>query len=245
MYTLLLNSRERPSDSTSSTSFVATFSTLLPNIQSVQLQFASLPITNYNISSNNNIVTFNENSTTKTATLTQGCYSAIALATELTSKLTTASGGYNTFTVTYDSTSMHFVVSAGNDFSLTCSATKFPYRELGFTLADIDSTTSIESIQAVSLEQPTCYVISIEEFDHLLYKLDGTRINGTFTVPISNSSRELQVYEPEHCIVDLDLPVSIKQLTIELRDTNGIPLNLQGSDWSFQLLLRTDVNKHC
>ena len=104
---ILIDSKDRTSSSVSTSDFVIQLDQQITDIKQIQLDMAILPVTFYNImTGSNDVLTFVENSTTKTATLSAACYTATGLATEIQSKLNVASGGYNTFTVTYSSSTM-------------------------------------------------------------------------------------------------------------------------------------------
>lgn len=76
---------------------------------------------NFVIDATNNTITFYENSvsTTLTATLTTGTYSAASLATEIETQLEAA--GANTYTVTYDLINFKFIIDldTGTNFGIT------------------------------------------------------------------------------------------------------------------------------
>lgn len=97
----------------------------------------------------------------------------------------TASGGYNVFTVTYDSTTMKITISASNVFTLRCSENFFPYHELGFTTTNTSSATSHTSTNIISLERPQQLILSIHEFDEPLYVGNNTTIPHTFVIPLT------------------------------------------------------------
>ena len=107
---LIVDSRDRDSSFNSSCDFTINLSSSLTNISKVRLNWCMIPNTSYNINSSNNVITFFENSTSKNTSLTVGWYDANSLATLLASSLTTASGGYNTYTVTYNSLTMHLLL---------------------------------------------------------------------------------------------------------------------------------------
>src|SRR6185437_10578269 len=61
---------------------------------------AYVPVSQFNVSSTNNVINFEENAVSKTATLTPGYYYSNTLMAETAAKMTAASGGFATYTLT-------------------------------------------------------------------------------------------------------------------------------------------------
>ena len=80
---------------------------------------ATIPFASNNcITGVNDTICFYENSTQKTATISPGQYTATTLATAVQSALNTASASYNTYAVTYSSTTTKLTITAGNNFQI-------------------------------------------------------------------------------------------------------------------------------
>ena len=237
LHNVVVNSHERLSSSASSTDFEVILYSTLSNVSKIQLNWIQIPNSIYNISSSNNIVTFTENATLKTATIPVSAYNSDELATELASILTTASGGYNTYTVTYNTETYMFTFSATNAFMLNCSKAKFPYHELGFSNSDTSSATSITSSYIVSLEQPNELIVSIHETDSLLITGD-TQFGATFIIPNKAFLGEVLTFVsnvPMYMV--LSEHTTITNLCIGLKDRYRNTIGLNGADWSMSLTM--------
>ena len=233
---LIIDSRERnSSNSISSSNFNINLYSSISNIEKVRLNWVQIPNTFYNINTNNNIVSFTENSTLKTATIPVGSYNADELASELQSILTTASGEYNTYTVSYNPQTFMFTFSANNAFQFNCSKSLFPYHELGFSNIDTNSATNITSSYVISLEQPTEIIISINQFDKRIIT-STSQFGETFNIVNKAFIGELLFYEPDGGIIkDLFNVQTFNSLEIKLLDRYGNVLDLNEADWSMSL----------
>ena len=76
-----------------------------------------MPVTVYNVNTNNQQIPFQEGGVGKFAELTPGQYTAATLATEIETQMTTVSG-ISVFTVTYDSKASKFTITSTNNFRL-------------------------------------------------------------------------------------------------------------------------------
>ena len=226
---LIIDSRERDSsNSNSSSDFSINLFSSTSGVEKVQLNWVQIPNTFYNINSNNNVVSFTENSTLKTASIPVGSYNANELASELQSILTTASGGYNTYTVSYNSQTFMFTFSANNAFQLNCSKSLFPYHELGFSNSDTNSATSITSTYVISLDQPSEIIISINQFDKMIIT-STSQIGETFNIVNNAFIGEILFFKPEGGIIkELYDVQTFSSLKIKLLDRYGNVLNFLG-----------------
>ncbi len=75
---LVIDSRDKDSSSTS-TNFSVSFTSFYTDIERVRLRYVGIGLTNFNISSANNVVSFNENSTNKSCTITSGIYTGMCV----------------------------------------------------------------------------------------------------------------------------------------------------------------------
>jgi hypothetical protein len=235
---LYLDTKDRSSDSTSSTDLIIPLKRTFKDVRKAKLDWVIIPNTVFNINSTNNILSFNENSTNKQATLTSGAYTASSLATHVQTQLNTASSGYNTYAVTYSTTTYKFTISAGNNFSLLFSSALAPYRELGFEITNTTASTSVTSTNSISLERPTSVFLGIKELQKGVYTSSGIT-SASFIVPLTSSQGELCFYEPNHheCEVIFTSPIPFTSLHIRLFDSAGTTVNVNGSNWSFKLSL--------
>jgi hypothetical protein len=232
----IFSSQRLNASSTTSSNFTFPLSSR-QTVKSWQLLFADVPLTIFNITSGNNVITFTENSTTKTATLTPGNYNANTLKDEVKRVMDAASSSYNTFTVDVNYTVFGYSFQAANPFQLNCSAALFPYRELGFYTTDTASATQILSTRSYSLDRPHNIIVSINELDNQI--ITGSfGINGVFVLPVSENLGSVLHFEPEYKIGNtLHNPVNLTTLNIKLLDASGNYVDLNGSDWSMVLKL--------
>jgi hypothetical protein len=207
------------------------------SVKAWQLDWILIPLTIYNISTTNNVITFTENSTLKTATIPVGSYTADVLCDEIQNAMDTASGGYNTFTVGYNSNTFKISFSAGNPFILHCSANLFPYSELGFNQTDTSSSTSVVATLPVNLAKPHAIVVSIPELDTRIIT-GSNAVDGVCIVPVGLNIGRTLYYEPENkTVTTLNSPRNVSAITIKLCDADNNIIDLNGSDWTMSLSL--------
>ena len=240
-FKLIVDSRHRESGSTSSTNFTVQLSTPIEDIVRVDLDYAIIPTTFYNITSSNNTITFVQSgspSTTRTAILTVGSYTSTSLATEAKTQLD-ANGAGITYTITYSTTTFKFTITlSSGSVTLKWSIGGSPYLEFGFNATDTASLTSHVSTNAISLERPTICIISINEFDKTIYTSNNRNMVGSFWVKTLESSGTINDYDPPlNKILQLHSVPVIRELTIKLKDINDNVINLNGNDWIFSLIL--------
>jgi hypothetical protein len=189
---IVIRSRDRSSTSTSASK--AKFSLPgwnLANCRSIELLYFQAYNVSYTIQQGiNDTVTFTENSVSKSCTVTPGQYTASTLATELASDLTTASGGYNTYTCVYSTSTRKLTFAATNAFTLTfTSSSKTPWRECGFT--DSSGTQSVNSstgtactsLYPVNLSSPLYWIVQIPQLGYV--NTDSSDIQYSYIIPIT------------------------------------------------------------
>lgn len=217
----------------------------------VSLEYFVCYATIFQIDSTNNKIDFFENATNKSSTLTSGFYDASTLATEIKTRLDATSGGYNTFTVTYSSSTRKYTISAGNNFRLMFStgtnASTSAWKVLGFSnstgTSGIDTTlgTSTTSVDVVNLSLPLSIYIQINNFGSVNFKTtDGDTF--TFYIPCTSYSGEVIEYKSANYFEQtVELPPSmnvIDRIDIVLKGRNGSSINLNGSEFQMVLSLK-------
>lgn len=162
---LLLNTRDAENASNTNPKF---------NIHNLKLEHtrlrlleAVIPNLRYTIHSGNKTFVFQENdtATNSVATLTEGNYSATSLGTEIKTQLDAA--GANTYTVSYDTSTMKYSIISSSDNHKIMSSSTCLY-ELGYTEMTSFSLTS-SSTYPVRLDGTT-YV------DVVCYHVNGGNI---------------------------------------------------------------------
>jgi len=212
----------------------------------VSLVSCQIPNLIYNINSYNQYITLYENLTNKLVTLTVGNYNINDLVSHLKTQLDSASGGFNTFTVSNNTNTAKITITAGNNFQLLFSTgnTSNPYRLLGFTSSDgkdaIDTTlsTSTTSTVPVNLVYTNYIGISIDILRQKnIFQKNNNMFN--FIIPIDVNFNEMIIYETNKDFsqynqfnVNID---DFKILNIQLFDSNNRILNLNNE---FEMVLK-------
>jgi len=228
---LFINSADRTSNSASSTDFEIEFFHRELRFSRFRVRKIVIPKTVYNVDSSNNTVYFNDG-TAKTASLTHGSYSTIdQLATEITSKVTTASG-IQTYTYTYDTVTGFLTITSSGTSSFTWTSNLELGKMCGFT-ADTASGTTHTSTQRVNLENRpwlflTCKqladqsISSNQNIDHSILSVNsishahGSVIEEVFDLYPFQSIGAYQTFN---------------RLSFRLLDQNGEVIDLHGSEF--------------
>lgn len=135
MYEVIVRSLDKNVSSGTGSNFNVYIGTDMQN-RRVRLKSCVVPLSCYNVNSYNNKVYFTELAGVTTATLTVGMYTASELATLLGNIMTAASPNGRTYTVTYSSSALAFVVtgSAGTfRFLFGSNTSASAWRILGFS----------------------------------------------------------------------------------------------------------------
>jgi len=187
----------------------------------------------YTVNSSNNVIVFTDNSTTYTATLTQGFYTATNLASEAQTALSKASGD-TSLTVTYSSSTGLFTFASNNQLQFNFNNYPGFASLFGFNATQSPAATSLTSNFIPILGIPY-YYLYIREFpnndanpypcfavihNNVPWGMLLTR--GNTTIP--HSTTKLQRW-------------TLGTITIELRDHNYRLVDLHGVPWLLELEL--------
>ncbi len=190
----------------------------------------------YNIDSTNNTILFYENATAKSATITAGFYTSTNIAAAVKTALDTASGGHNTFTVSYSSSTGKLTISAGNAFYFrwASDADNTCYRELGFQKANTASGTSITAPCCLNLNACNQLLLNISNA-HASYQ-STSYTQGNVLIPLEANGLEFKTYyfnrDIQQCV---QFDTNAKRITLTLRDDLGRIRSLNGTDYSLVL----------
>lgn len=215
----------------------------------LKLQSIVMYNTLYVINSNNNKIDFNENSTNKTTTLTNGFYNASTLASHIGTAMTSTSSGYATFTATYSTVTGKMTISSTQNFTLkfltgTNTATS-PYRILGFMdtngILPVDSSvgTSATGNNVVNLGLPTTIYITVKEWNGANV-IDTSGTPCSFAIPLMANSNELITLNNQQINQVIEIPSNINilnNISIVLTSNGNVALDLNNSEWSMILEL--------
>ena len=184
-----------------------------------------LPVTVYNVNTNNHQIPFQESGVPKFAQLTPGQYTASTLATEIGTRMTAASG-VSTFTATYNLTTSKFTITSTNNFMLIYNL--FPGSTsrylLGFNNATTSNTTSHTTDNIADLSYPGSICINVRENNDPTFTTT-TGFNATFYLPINNSFGYPQILDAQSLPQTIELGERTKSLNINITDTSGVDIN--------------------
>ena len=231
---LYINSEDRlDAKSTTSSDFKLEFKSSLGG--RYLLSYLQIPVSVYNVNTNNHQIPFEESGTPKFAQLTPGNYTATTLATEIGTRMTATSGVSN-FTVTYDTKTSKFTIVSTNNFRLIYNL--FPgsssRKLLGFNEATTSNATSHTSDNVIDLAYPRAIFINVRENVDSTFT-SPTGFNSTFYIPVSYAFGSPQILDAQTFPQTLELSDRTKYLTITLPDKNGATLDLNGVDWEMML----------
>lgn len=183
----------------------------------------------------NDKIYFYENSTSKSATIVAGQYTSSTITTAIKTVMDTASGGHNTYTVSFDSATQKITFSASNAFyfEFATNTSASARRILGFNAEDTASGTSITSTNAIDLSGTHGVYIAIRQADHNL-RTTSEKLKSSIYVPfgVSSNSFQNQWMGDINQIVEFD---SVSDLSVKLHDDNGEDLSLHGIEWTLML----------
>ena len=187
----------------------------------------------------NDKIYFYENSTAKSATITAGQYTSSTIASAIKTVMDTASGGHNTYTVTFASSTQKITFSASNAFyfQFASNTSASARRIMGFDAEDTASGSSVTSTNAIDLTGTHAVYIAIPEAEHNLRKSGGP-LRSSLYVPLNvdvNSFQNLAQSGDFQQILTFDRETA---LSVKLYDDDGNDLSLNGVEWSMLLQKR-------
>lgn len=202
---------------------------------SYELVEAFVPISYYNVNSRNNVIRLFDNGSAKTATITAGFYTSSTLTAAVKTALDAASGGFQTYTVSIDSTTMKLTVTAGAAFQFLFGtvSTSSAASVLGFSDSDTSAATSQTSDNIINLNPVLSFNINIEGEGDILTAAGNQQ---TFTVAITGNSQSYVQYTPDPGAISVTFRTPKKTLRVKVQDDNGQLLDLNGAD--YYVLLR-------
>ncbi len=248
---LIVNSRDRTSNSTSSSDFVVQLP-YDPHVKAASLLSAYIPEF-YNVTTSNNVIDFVEDvGPVAAVVILPGAYSVATLMAAVGAAMTAGSPNARTYTATFDTTS-NFVtlsISAGSFNVLPVSgafASTSLLPLLGFP-ADTTLAASQTATIFLDIARPNYLLLHINEFGVFV---DSTSVTdrGTFVVDLS-----MDPSQGPHALLQLDAYKQrilarerqrLTHLTVKLLRPGGQVVDLGGLDWSFALELETVCGRVC
>jgi hypothetical protein len=245
---VVINSKKRrlPNTETSS-NFTYSLNRDITRITDIIIKAVQMPYTFYGVNSLNNVVTFNNNAAF--ITIEPGNYTSTTMSIELKSKIDLALGGTSTV-VTFNNVTYKFTITRGSAFILDGAPTvpaSTAAKILGFSVSSPSASTII-SDSVVSLSGPN-YVNIISTFltktiHHKVIYADSSYEGVLFTIPLNGGPGDIiTVGEQPTLPVRLSYKAKILStdiIDIILKDDDNVIINLNGSDFSMELVFITE-----
>jgi len=233
-----INSKDRSSGT--ATNFSITLAnSKFTRIRHLRLNSIMIPFTYYVFTSTNNTLVVSDTSGTDfDVTITAGSYTANTLGTHLATRLDADVSTMSGFAVTYNRQTYKLTITNAANFTVKVTGTAHTY--LGFS--EISSTsTSVTSDSAINLYGPS----------YLFIKSNAIGIERTTKYTKSTSYDTDIIYRvsvdtsPGNEIYDENIhnkkivfksPKTFQTLDFSLEDPNGNTIDLNGHNWSFELI---------
>lgn len=242
---ICISSRDRLSSSPSTSDFIVQLPEQVLNVCQVELIDVQLPNVFYNITTNNQILTwvYNDGSDhTLTYTIPAGCYDINTLVTKIQAGMNGA-GDANTYSVTYNNEqfTVTFTRTGGSaTFQLKCSLTTGPWYELGFPYTDTALDASPKtSPNVVNLASVYHLGLSVSPLLALAQTSSGNYVNWFLSVdtaggvvinqPVNSEYMQTSFIYTQSCLTQLHIKLDYANTS-----SRGA-LNLNGADWEFIL----------
>jgi len=197
-----------------------------------QIEKCILPRTWYDVTSSNNKIYFTDAAGSHTASLTSGSYTVTNLATEIGTRMTSASGS-KTFTCTANNNTMKYTIATGDGSSFTMDMGSSPSSSAGNIIGFTTQTSSMSSLTGDS----------VFNMNRNLYvnMLIGTQTNysdqqsalASLVIPINVDFGDFIVYEPNKSyVVNID---NNNQVNIAINNSDGTNATLNGVNFAVVL----------
>jgi hypothetical protein len=217
----------------------------LSRITEIMIERIELPYSFYAINSNNNVLKFNNNASS--ITVTPGNYNIATLSAELSSKIQVIFGG--TPSVTFNTTTLKLSIAGLPGGTIIDSSASVPSSTLSTLLGfRVSSTagTSATADSVLNISGPNYILISsafLTRFiQHKVMYSDSTYQDVFWAIPVNTSSGNV-IFESPLIPIRLNRQLEIKTtdiIDIQLYDDDYNLLDLNGADWSIQLVLKTE-----
>jgi hypothetical protein len=237
---ILLRSIDRTSDSTSTSNFKLN---LAINLQGVyEILYCSMFNTFYSISTGvNDTIYFYENATAKTATLTAGVYSSSgsnSIATAIASVMTTASGGYATYTAAIGAITNCITITSTSNFQLLWGTNKNASNTaaitLGYALTDTTSATSAAATGVPQLGGPNSVNIYIPNSNCFNFT-NGVGNFGNILIPLTVGYGYMNYYKHNDFPQFLRFDQVTSNVLVKILTTTNQAISNNGTNWEIAL----------
>jgi len=235
--------RLSPNSSTSS-NFTFNLNRSVSRITDIIVRSIQLPFTFYTVNSTNNVLTFNNNSLS--ITITPGNYTTATIAIELKSKMDSVFGDSST-NVSFLNSSFKLTITRSTPFSIDAAAS-VPASTfailIGFKTSSVTDTTATSDV-VINLSGPN-YIVIESKFLTKAIQNKVTYVNNSYSdalvvVPVSVAPGDIiSLIDDPFIPIKLNYQFSIKPtdiIDIKIKDDVGNILDLNGADFSMQLIL--------
>ena len=214
-YYIVIDSRDRNNDlHPNPNNYQIDFDNVLRSVISIELVSAELPVVQYNINSNNNILHFDEGGDELQAIISEGQYDTIAdLTSALQDALNNTIGASTDYTVTYSTITRKITITKGSGiFNMTFQGdsetfvheqtrTKYPTGSIGsiigFSRTNVTGSLSYTGNNQYNLSGENYVLLYIKELENLESVSGNSVIHDTFTkINLdANSSNNMKFYK--------------------------------------------------
>lgn len=210
----------------------------LYNVRGFKVKNITIPLTVYTIDSRNNKLYLQETAgITSIVTLTSQNYTASQIATELASKLSAASQGGKTYTVTYNSQTNKLTISASSGTFAFVDGDDNANYELGITSSDLGVfASSLTPSTPIDLSGVKCLSVVCPSFSSR-YSIDNYNVIASAT--INERVGDIASYSDNSSDYITTQENSISSLAFFLVDERGRRLTLN-KDWLLTLYVLTE-----
>jgi hypothetical protein len=211
----------------------------VPMFSKIGLKNCIIPLSQYIINANNNLLRLNFGGPTLICTLTPGNYTALQFATELQTDLNITSGITGTFTVTYSSnTGLLTITNSSADFTLLFGTFKTSLNYImGFAQSDTSSTAnSLVAPYPLNLSPPNYLYLSLDNIG-LKNTIGSSSQNclGHWQIPLVGNSFSINSFNPAECLC-VPSNTRFSQVRVSVRYATGELAGLL-NDWACTFMI--------
>ena len=239
----VVNSSDRLNPSTETTAnFTWSFNEKVIRISEILIKSVQIPFSFYAINSTNNFMLVNGT----TVTIDNGNYTATTLIPEVTSKIDASAVG-GTTTMTYSSQTLKFTIVHDSNIQITdnSSDTSPLATLLGYQTTSASATTIIaDSVANLAGSNYICITSDIltAAIQHKTLYANDTLQSCLLPIPVNVNFGDIITLEP-NLPIKLSYKIEIETtdiIDIKLVDEFNNTLDLNGLDWSMQIVFMTE-----
>lgn len=243
---LVVSSKDRLAGSTSSTNFSVSLTEPIVGATGADLLWFIAPNATYNITSANNVIPFYTGGIGYSVSIAAGSYTGQQLLQAVITAMNTVGPG----TITGSFNTPAGVFSFGNGgvgfqflWKSGTNAANSMWYVLGFTQADTTLAPSQTGSNVAQLNGPLFFYIYVDKFGRSGISTNSTLDIFTFAVPISGNFGDVINLTGDMLAgqtVRWGSALNTNQLNIALTTNGNTAVNLNGTDWAFQVRFRYD-----